>query len=91
MTDHDGFTKNDVCEQYFLVNVLNGEAVGVFANSISARMALDTYLKLVFSTSESSHVDIDLYRLHVGGGAVAPNRLTFTRDNHRMLLSATMI
>lgn len=81
----------DTSKNYVLINASNGEAVGVFENSISARLALDAYLKSSFSSETSIKVDIFLYRMRIGGGSVYPVKWTFTRDNHAMLMSKIMI
>lgn len=85
-------------KHYVIINASNGEAVGVFPNSISARMALDGYLKSSFGNGPSllpgydysSDIQIWLYRIW-GEGSAYPDKWTFTRDNHKVLLSSIMI
>lgn len=82
----------DLPWKYVLINATNGDAVGIFANSISARTALDVYLRKMFAAHTSSlHVDIFMYKLREEGGVVSPLKWTFTRDNYRSVLSTLMI
>ena len=93
-------TKNsEMARCYVLVNASNGEAIGAYQSSISSRVALDMYLKSVFSKESVLTVDVFVYRLvmedkHVHKNYSSnnhPHKISFTRDNHLKMLNTVMI